>query len=94
MDYPLDPSNTDSYHFRLDMDIEKLLIYLDIVLNILNENKQKNINNMKKYEYLARPLLSQDDLNKLGQDAWELVCMNGTIYIFKREIVEPKTKNK
>ena len=49
---------------------------------------------MKKYEYLARPLLSQDDLNKLGQDGWELVCVNGTVYIFKREIVEPKTKNK
>ena len=43
---------------------------------------------MKKYEYLARPLLSQDDLNKLGQDGWELVCVNGTMYIFKREIVE------
>ena len=49
---------------------------------------------MKKYEYLARPLLSQDDLNKLGQDGWELVCINGNIYIFKKEIVEPKTKNK
>ena len=43
---------------------------------------------MKKYEYLARPLLSQDDLNKLGQDGWELVCVNGTMYIFKRGIVE------
>lgn len=43
---------------------------------------------MKKYEYLARPLLSQDDLNKLGQDGWELVCINGNIYIFKKEIVE------
>jgi hypothetical protein len=43
---------------------------------------------MKKYEYLARPLLSQDDLNKLGQDGWELVCVNGTMYIFKREIHE------
>ena len=43
---------------------------------------------MKKYEYLSRPLLSQDDLNKLGQDGWELTCVNGTMYIFKREIVE------
>jgi hypothetical protein len=43
---------------------------------------------MKKYEYIARPLLSQDDLNKLGQDGWELVCVNVTMYIFKREIPE------
>jgi hypothetical protein len=49
---------------------------------------------MKKFEYLARPLLSQDDLNILGQDGWELVCVNGNIYIFKREIVEVKTKKK
>jgi hypothetical protein len=43
---------------------------------------------MKKYEYLARPSLSQDDLNKLGQDGWELVCVNGSLYIFKRELPE------
>ena len=49
---------------------------------------------MKKYEYLARPLLTQDDLNILGKDGWELVCVNGNIYIFKREIVEVKTKKK
>ena len=49
---------------------------------------------MKKYEYLARPLLTQDHLNTLGQDGWDLVCVNQNIYIFKREIVEPKTKNK
>ena len=49
---------------------------------------------MKKFEYLARPLLSQDDLNILGKDGWELVCVNGNIYIFKREIIEVKTKKK
>jgi hypothetical protein len=49
---------------------------------------------MKKYEYLARPLLSQDDLNILGEDGWELVCVSQNVYIFKREIIEVKTKKK
>lgn len=43
---------------------------------------------MKKYEYIARPLLTQDDLNILGQDGWELVCINQNVFIFKREIPE------
>jgi hypothetical protein len=32
MDYPLDPLNTDLYHFPLDMDIEKHLNYSVIEL--------------------------------------------------------------
>jgi hypothetical protein len=47
---------------------------------------------MKKYEYLTRPLLSNDDLNTLGQEGWELVCVSGHLYIFKREIVKIKNK--
>ena len=43
---------------------------------------------MKKYEYIARPSLSQDDLNILGKDGWELVFVNGNIFIFKRELPE------
>ena len=43
---------------------------------------------MKKYEYKARPNLSPDDLNILGQEGWELVCINQNMFIFKREIPE------
>jgi hypothetical protein len=43
---------------------------------------------MKKYEYIARPSLSNDDLNVLGQEGWELVCVNVNMFIFKREIPE------
>lgn len=43
---------------------------------------------MKKYEYKARPNLSSDDLNILGQEGWELICVNQNIFIFKREIPE------
>jgi hypothetical protein len=43
---------------------------------------------MKKYEYKARPNLSPDDLNTLGQEGWELVCINQNMFIFKREIPE------
>ena len=48
--------------------------------------------NMKKYEYLSRPLQTTEHLNTLGQEGWELVCINQNIFIFKREIVEEKTK--
>ena len=50
--------------------------------------------NMKKYEYLSRPLQITEHLNTLGQEGWELVCINQNIFIFKREIVEEKTKKK
>lgn len=43
---------------------------------------------MKKYEYITRPLLSNDDLNILGKESWELICVSGHLFIFKREIVE------
>jgi hypothetical protein len=33
MDYPLDPLNTDSFRFPLDMDIAKPLNYLVTELN-------------------------------------------------------------
>jgi hypothetical protein len=43
---------------------------------------------MKKYEYISRPLETNDHLNKLGQEGWELICVNQNIFIFKREIPE------
>lgn len=43
---------------------------------------------MKQYEYKARPNLSPDDLNTLGKEGWELVCVNVNMFIFKREIPE------
>ncbi len=43
---------------------------------------------MKKYEYISRPLETNDHLNTLGQEGWELVCINQNIFIFKREIPE------
>ena len=43
---------------------------------------------MKKYEYISRPLQTNDHLNTLGQEGWELVCINQNIFIFKREIPE------
>jgi len=49
---------------------------------------------MKKYEYISRPLQITEHLNTLGQEGWELVCINQNIFIFKREIVEEKTKKK
>ena len=49
---------------------------------------------MKKYEYIARASLNQDDLNILGQEGWELISVNQNIYIFKRDIVEVKIKKK
>jgi hypothetical protein len=49
---------------------------------------------MKKYEYLSRPLQTTEHLNTLGQEGWELVCINQNIFIFKREIIEEKTKKK
>jgi hypothetical protein len=47
---------------------------------------------MKKYEYVARPSLTQQDLNILGQVGWELICVNQNVFIFKREIIDTKTK--
>lgn len=32
----------------------------------------------------------QNDLDKLGQDGWELVHVNGTFWLFKREVEEGK----
>ena len=49
------------------------------------------------YEYLIQDIDSfdfpQNELNKLGQEGWELVGLNHktgfTNYIFKREIIQP-----
>jgi hypothetical protein len=49
---------------------------------------------MKKYEYIARPLQTTEHLNTLGKKGWELVCVNQNLYIFKKEIIEVKTKTK
>lgn len=43
---------------------------------------------MKKYEYISTPLETNDHLNTLGQEGWELVCIDQDIFIFKREIPE------
>jgi len=43
---------------------------------------------MKKFEYISTHLEFNKDLNKLGQEGWELVCVNQNIFIFKREIPE------
>lgn len=49
---------------------------------------------MKKYEYIARTSLNQQDLNILGQEGWELISVNQNVFIFKRELIEVKSKNK
>ncbi len=43
---------------------------------------------MKKYEYKQDHCLNNDYLNVLGEEGWELVCVNQNIFIFKREIPE------
>ncbi len=43
---------------------------------------------MKKYEYKQAHCLNNDYLNVLGEEGWELVCVNQNIFIFKREIPE------
>jgi len=45
MDYPLDPLNTDLYHFPLDMDIVKPINFLVIELKSLKKIK---LNEMAK----------------------------------------------
>lgn len=49
---------------------------------------------MKKYEYIARTSLNQQDLNILGQEGWELILVNQNVFIFKKELIEVKSKNK
>jgi hypothetical protein len=46
---------------------------------------------MKKFEYktiIPRSEFSNDTLNKLGSEGWELILVNGVKWIFKREIEE------
>jgi hypothetical protein len=43
---------------------------------------------MTRWEYKTSPTLGTD-LNALGQDGWELVCMDSTGMHFKRPIAEP-----
>jgi hypothetical protein len=43
---------------------------------------------MKKYEYKTGQFFDNHLLNVLGQEGWELICVNQNNFIFKREIPE------
>lgn len=47
---------------------------------------------MRKWEYRnmlrRRPITDGGWLNELGNDGWELVAIDDTVYIFKRPVIE------
>lgn len=41
---------------------------------------------MKRFEYTTYRYYNQNVFNDLGDEGWELVCKNGDMFIFKREL--------
>lgn len=47
---------------------------------------------MKQFEYLRQHIPNDLTLARLGFEGWELITVANNDFIFKREIIKPKTE--